>query len=231
MTPAAFAAYLDATNLKLDATEPEIRTLCLEAIEEAYFSVMLYPAALPLARSILEGSAVKLGTVAGFPSGCSCLASKRAELVDAAILGAHEIDVVAPHFALRAGRHEVVEGELKVLAKVARDANLTLKVIVETCYLDETMKGVALRICEDAGVDFIKTSTGFGSAGAQVADIQRWKSEKRGNLRIKASGGIRNLEAALALIHAGADRLGVSAAGKLMQSLRDGLCATPDPLV
>lgn len=225
MTPEKLASYFDATNLKLDATTADIRKLCEDAQEVGAYSVMIYPGSVKFAGDILIGSNVKVGTVAGFPSGRFSTAAKKAEIVEAAKNGADEVDVVANYAELIAGNSIFVESELKQLAEAAHDMGLGLKVIVETCYLTEQLVLDSLKICEAAGADFIKTSTGFGSAGATVEHIGLWKANRQGNIQLKAAGGIRNLADALALIEAGADRLGLSAAIPIIEAFKTGTAA------
>jgi len=225
MTPEKLASYFDATNLKLDATVDDIRKLCADAQLVGAYSVMLYPGSVKLANDILAGSKVKVGTVAGFPSGRFSTAAKRAEIVEAAKNGADEVDVVANYPELIAGNGMFVESELKQLADTAHDMGVLLKVIVETCYLSRTLVLDSLKICEAAGADFIKTSTGFGSAGATAENIALWKANRQGSIQLKAAGGIRNLQDALALIEAGADRLGLSAAIPIIEAFKTGKAA------
>ncbi|MEQ9825678.1 MAG: deoxyribose-phosphate aldolase [Puniceicoccaceae bacterium] len=222
MTPESLARYFDATNLRLDATVSDIRQLCADATAVKAYSVMLYPTSVKLASDVLAGTGVKVGTVAGFPSGRFSTAAKAAEIREAAKNGADEVDVVANYAELIAGNSIFVESELKQLSQTAHDMGVLLKVIVETCYLSESLQLDALRICEAAEVDFIKTSTGFGSAGATVETIALWKANRRENIQLKAAGGIRNLTDALALIDAGADRLGLSAAIAIIEEFKTG---------
>jgi deoxyribose-phosphate aldolase len=229
MTPEALAKYFDSTNLKLDASADDIRNLCKEAVEIGAYSVMLYPGSVALARSILEGTDVKVGTVAGFPSGRFATASKAAEIVEAAKHGAHEIDVVANYPELILGNTAFVEAELTLLSRIAHESGALLKVIVETCYLNDQQILDSLNICETAGVDFIKTSTGFGSAGAKPVHISLWNSRRQGSIKIKAAGGIRTLSDAKTLIDAGADRLGLSSASAIINELRTGEAADGEP--
>jgi deoxyribose-phosphate aldolase len=220
MTPSDFAATLDATNLKLDATDGEICALCDEAAHAGYASVCIYPTSVSLCSDILYSSKAKVCTVIGFPHGRSSFKSKRKEITIAKDNGADEVDIVMNYAALRAGDKSVVSEEIIRLCKVARESDLLTKIIVETCYLNEKQKLTALKICEKAGADFIKTSTGFGSGGATVEDIKLFADNRKGSIKIKASGGIRTLKDALALIDAGAERLGVSAAGALLAELK-----------
>jgi deoxyribose-phosphate aldolase len=220
MTPADFAATLDATNLKLDASDGEICALCDEAAHAGYASVCVYPTSVSMCADILYNTSARVCTVIGFPHGRSSLEAKREEILRAKHHGAAEVDIVMNYAALRAGEKGLATEELVQLCQTARDAQLLTKIIVETCFLNEAQKLAALSACETAGADFIKTSTGFGSAGANVDDIQLFATQRTGAIKIKASGGIRSLSSALALLDAGAERLGVSAAAALLAELK-----------
>jgi len=216
MRPTALTGYLDSTNLRLDSADADLRTLCTDAREYGFAAVMLYPASVPLAAQALAGCPVHVGTVIGFPHGRTSTAAKECEIRAMAAAGAHEVDIVMNYADLRGGRKTAVAAELGRLAAVARELRLLSKVIVETCFLDRAQKLAALAVCEDAGVDFIKTSTGFGAAGATVDDVKLFADHRRGPIRIKAAGGIKNLAQARALIAAGAERLGTSSAVALV---------------
>jgi deoxyribose-phosphate aldolase len=216
MTSAQLAAALDSTNLRLDAPAADIVALCKEAAEHRFACVMIYPASVPLAARELAGTGIKIGTVIGFPSGRFSTAAKAAEITTMHAAGAHEVDIVMNYAALRDGDLKTVDAELRTLVKLAHGHGQLIKVIVETCYLDPTQQITALRLCEDAGADFIKTSTGFGTAGAKVADIAAWASARRGGIQLKASGGIKTLADARALLAAGATRLGTSNAASIL---------------
>jgi len=220
ITPAQFAAMLDATNLRLDATEADIRALCREAAAQHCACVMIYPASVPLAARELSGSGVPIGTVIGFPSGRFTTAAKAAEIDAVAAAGAKEVDIVMNHAALRDGHESEVAAELDALVSRAHKNGQIVKIITENCYLTEAQMLVALRLCEDAGADFIKTSTGFGSAGAKPEHIALWARHRCGNIKLKAAGGIKTLRDALALVDAGAERLGTSSAHALLTELR-----------
>jgi deoxyribose-phosphate aldolase len=219
MNASDFAATLDATNLKLDASDGEICALSDEAAHAGYASVCVYPSSVSICSDILYNSKAKVCTVIGFPHGRSSLESKREEIIRAKANGANEVDIVMNYAALRADDKTIVTEEIVRLCVVARESELLTKVIVETCYLNEAQKLTALAICEKAGADFIKTSTGFGSGGATIEDIKLFADNRKGSIKIKASGGIRALSDALALIEAGAERLGVSAARELLAEL------------
>lgn len=229
MTPtsAEFAAALDSTNLRLDATEADIETLCREAHTHHFACVMIYPTSVPLAARLLAGSTARIGTVIGFPSGRFSTRAKAAEIDAMAGAGAHEVDIVMNYAALRAGRERDVATELGELTQRAHGHGQLVKVITENCYLTETEILNALKLCEEAGVDFIKTSTGFGSAGAKLDHIRLWAQHRRGSMKIKAAGGIKTLADALALIEAGAARIGTSNATALLAELGGAKAAAP----
>lgn len=220
LTPEQFAATLDSTNLRLDATAADITALCHEAQANRFACVMIYPASVPLAAQVLAGSGIRIGTVIGFPSGRFTTASKAAEIDAMASAGAHEVDVVMNYAVLRDGREAEVAAELNDLTRRAHSHGQLVKVITENCYLNDAQILASLRLCEDAGVDFIKTSTGFGSAGAKLDHIKLWAGKRRGSIRIKAAGGIKTLPDALSLIAAGAERLGTSSAAALLAEYR-----------
>ena len=227
MNSAPLSSFLDSTNLRLDATDADLRTLCADARRHRLAAVMLYPASVPLAVAALAGSPVRIGTVIGFPHGRAPSAAKEAEIRAMAADGAHEVDIVMNYADLREGRRAAVAAELGRLAAVAHEQHLLVKVIVETCYLDRAQKLAALALCEDAGAEFIKTSTGFGAAGATIDDVKLFADHRKGAIRIKAAGGIKTLAQARALIAAGAARLGTSAAAALVQEEAGGPAAAP----
>ncbi|WOO41944.1 deoxyribose-phosphate aldolase [Rubellicoccus peritrichatus] len=218
MNAKEIARYFDSTNLKLDATEPDLILLCEEAAALGCATVCLYPSNVSLAVERLSGSEVKVATVIGFPSGRFSTKAKAEEIRAAFHAGANDMDIVMDYPALREGKVDLVSRELDALCGLCRELGVLSKIIVETCFLNLDQRMTALQICEDSGADFIKTSTGFGTAGAQLADVKAW-ADKRRSIKIKASGGIRTFADAKALIDAGAERLGLSAAGAIIQEL------------
>lgn len=222
MNSSSLAAHLDSTNLRPDATAANLRLLCEDARRCAFAAVMIYPASIPFARGILAGCDVRIGTVIGFPHGRDATAAKEAGVRTAAEMGAHEVDIVMNYAGLREGNPQPVAEEISRLAGLARGMKLVTKIIVEACYLDRAQKLAALRICEDAGVDFIKTSTGFGAGGATLDDVKLWAGHRRGAIRIKAAGGIKTVPQARAFIAAGAERLGTSHAVSLLREETGG---------
>lgn len=227
MTAAELAATLDSTNLRLDATEADIAALCDEAAAQRFACVMLYPASVAFAARRLHGTGMRIGTVIGFPSGRFSTAAKRAEIEAMHAAGAHEVDIVMNYAELREGRGAAAGAEIAALTQRAHELGLLVKVIVETCYLDAAQRLAALRLCEAAKADLIKTSTGFGSAGAKVEHIQEWAAARAGTIGLKASGGIKSLRDAQALLGAGATRLGTSSAAAIVAEFRGQAPAAP----
>jgi deoxyribose-phosphate aldolase len=219
-----FAAHLDATNLKLNATDAEICALCDEAAHAEYASVCIYPESVSVCSNILYSTPVHVCTVIGFPHGRSTVDSMCAEIRKVKDNGADEVDIVINYASLRAGDRNYVTEQMQAVCSVAKELNLLSKIIVETCFLTRAQKLSALKICESAGANFIKTSTGFGTAGASVEDVQLFRDHRAADIQIKASGGIKTFTDAKALIEAGATRLGVSAANSLIAELNG---ATP----
>ncbi|MFA6961368.1 MAG: deoxyribose-phosphate aldolase [Opitutaceae bacterium] len=215
-TAAQLASFLDSTNLRLDASESDIEQLAREAALHRFACVMIYPASVPLAARVLAGTGTRIGTVIGFPSGRFATEAKVAEITAACRAGAHEVDIVMNYPALRAGHFAEVTAEVMRLTALAHDQGQLIKVIVETCFLDDAQKLTALEICESAGADFIKTSTGFGTGGAKTADIAAWAAARKRGIALKASGGIKTLADARSLIEAGATRLGTSSAAAIL---------------
>ena len=228
MTAAEFAATLDSTNLRLDATEADLAALCAEAAVHRFACVMLYPANVAFAARQLAGTGIRIGTVVGFPSGRFATAAKLVEVETARTAGAHEVDIVMNYPALRAGRPAEAGDEIAALTARAHALGLLVKVIVETCYLEAPQRLAALRLCEAAGADFIKTSTGFGAAGARPEHLCEWAAARVRPIGLKASGGIRTLADARPLLAAGAIRLGTSNAGAILaEFVRAGAAETP----
>jgi len=216
--------YIDHSLLKPNATEEQFEKLLDEAIEYEFAAICLSPYMAVPARQVLNTtgySHIKVCTVVGFPHGNIPLQLKVEEARYFFGRGIDEIDFVLNYGELKNKKFDLIIKELQLMGKTASNAGGTLKCIVETCYLTEKEKDTIFHYIKDYAphIDYIKTSTGFGSAGAQVEDVARW-SELRGNASrplIKASAGISDLDTALAMIEAGADRLGTSAGVKIME--------------
>ncbi|GAB3305212.1 2-deoxyribose-5-phosphate aldolase [Hymenobacter tenuis] len=212
------AATIDHTLLKPDATPDQIAQLCREAAANQFASVCVPPCYVRFAAEQLQGSGVPVCTVIGFPLGYALAKVKFFEAHQALSDGATELDMVINVGALKAGRLDEVEEEIGQLAELCHLRGALLKVIIETGLLTEEEIVTACRLCEEAGADFVKTSTGFANRGASVADIMLMRRSLPGGIRIKASGGIRTRTAALALIAAGADRIGSSNSLALLEA-------------
>jgi deoxyribose-phosphate aldolase len=203
--------YIDHTLLKPEATLAQIEKLCQEARENEFFSVCVNSYYVKSAVSLLAGSKVKVCTVVGFPLGASTMETKRFEAMKAIAEGAKEVDMVINISAIKSGNWQYVLDDMSSLAQVCHQQGAILKVILETCLLNEEEKKKACELAVKAKVDFVKTSTGFSSAGATIEDVKLMRSIVGPNMGVKASGGIRNPETAMAMIQAGATRLGTSA--------------------
>jgi deoxyribose-phosphate aldolase len=212
MTPpfTDLAARIDHTLLRPDATQDQIRTLCAEAAAAGFASVCVPPCYVRYAAEQLHGTGVPVCTVVGFPLGYQITKVKFFEAHQALTDGATELDMVINVAAFKSGRLEEVEDEIGQLAELCHFKGALLKVIIETALLTEAEIVAACALCAAAGADFVKTSTGFASRGASVADIELMRRVLPGSMRIKAAGGIRTRAAALTLVAAGADRIGSS---------------------
>lgn len=218
-TPAGpwdLAPLIDHTLLKADATGAQVETLCAEARQFGFASVCVNPIWVPLAAASLRGSAVRVCTVVGFPLGAAATRSKAFEAETALRDGAQEVDMVLALGPVKSGQWDRVAGDFQAL-RAAVPAPATLKVILETCLLTDDEKIRACELALEAGLDFVKTSTGFSTGGATEADVALMRRTVGTALGVKASGGIRTYEAALAMVLAGATRLGLSASVAVAQ--------------
>jgi len=209
LTPAQLAAFIDHTLLKPDASHAQIEQLCAEAREHNFFSVCVNGSWVMTARHLLENSDVKVACVVGFPFGAMSSDVKRFETEVAIDDGAQEIDVVLNIARLQAGEDKYVFREIVDVVEAADER--TVKVILETCLLTDADKIRACKLVLDSGAHFLKTSTGFSTAGATVADVKLMRETVGPQFGVKASGGIRDAQTALAMIASGATRLGTSA--------------------
>jgi deoxyribose-phosphate aldolase len=208
------AKMIDHTNLNPTATVEDIKKLCEEAKEHEFASVCVNPIYVPLSAKLLEESSVKVCTVVGFPLGANTTETKSFETRNAIKNGAQEIDMVMNIGAFKSGAYEIFKSDIKAVVDATKTAGVTsdiiVKVILETCYLDEEEIVKACEIAKDGGVDFVKTSTGFGSYGARVEDVSLMRKTVGRDVGVKASGGIKNFEDALKMLDAGANRIGAS---------------------
>jgi deoxyribose-phosphate aldolase len=218
-TPKTLAAIIDHTFLKPYGPPADIERLCQEARAYGFAMVAVNPAEVERCVALLHGTNVRVGAAIGFPLGQNTSAVKAFETQDAIAKGAGEIDMVINIRALQAGQLEVMRREIETLAELCREADATSKVILETCYLTDDEKRTVCELAVQAGVDFVKTSTGFGTAGATVKDVQLMRAVVGPEMGVKAAGGIRTLEDALAMIQAGATRLGTSSGVEIIEAL------------
>ena len=208
--------YIDHTNLKPAATRADIEKLCAEAREWDFASVCVNPCNIPLCKQLLAGSDVMTCTVIGFPLGQNTTAVKVAETEDAYALGCDEFDMVINVGRLKDGDADYVKAEIAAVVAAARGR--TVKVIIETGLLTDEEKALATRLSCEAGAHFVKTCTGVSVGVATVADVQIMKANLSGGAIIKASAGIRSYADTMALIEAGASRIGTSAGISIMES-------------
>jgi len=227
ITPQKLAAMIDHTFLKPTGTPADIERLCAEAREHRFFAVCVHPSEVRRSVELLRDSGVAVATVAGFPLGQSTGAMKTAEAREAIALGAREVDMVLNIRALARGDLAYVESEIRAVADACRSAGALCKVIIEACYLDDAMKRSACLAAKNAGAHFVKTSTGFATGvsvtGATVADVRLMRLTVGPDMGVKAAGGIRSLATALAMIDAGASRIGTSAGVEIMRELERGV--------
>lgn len=219
LTQSQLAKYMDHTLLKADATLDGIDRVVAEAKQFGCASVCVNPFWVPYVARLLDGSGVATCTVVGFPLGASSTASKVFETTDAIANGADEIDMVINIGELKAGHAELVREDIRAVAEATHAGGKLLKVIIECCLLTDDEKRLACLLCAEAGVDFVKTSTGFSTGGATVADVTLMRECVGPDFGVKAAGGIRTLADAYAMIEAGASRLGVSAAASILAEL------------
>ncbi|NLX65063.1 MAG: deoxyribose-phosphate aldolase [Clostridiaceae bacterium] len=211
--------YIDHTLLKADATEEQIKILCQEALKYDFASVCVNSCYVNLVADMLKGSDVKTCCVVGFPLGAMNSKAKAFETKTAVDLGAEEIDMVINIGALKSGNLGLVKDDIaSVVAAAGKDA--LVKVIIETCLLNNDEKIVACNLSMEAGAHFVKTSTGFSTDGAVEHDVVLMRKTVGSKMGVKASGGIRDLDTALSMIKAGADRIGTSSGIKIIQQFQ-----------
>ena len=211
VTVEQLANMIDHTNLKAFADDAAFEKLCDEAKKYNFKMVASNPAQTVRCKKKLEGSPVHVGAAIGFPLGQTTLECKIFETKDAIEKGADEIDYVINVAELKNKNYDYIKKEMEEIVKICREAGKTSKVIFENCYLTDDEKRKVAEIAKEVKPDFIKTSTGFGTGGATVEDVKLMKSVVGDEVKVKAAGGIRDLKTALAMIEAGAERLGTSA--------------------
>ncbi len=213
------ARMIDSTNVRATATKSEIEKLCKEAIQYSFRCAVVNPIYVKFGAKLLEGSNVKVCSTIGFPFGVSLPEIKALEAVKAVEDGAEELDMVINLSAFKTGDYELVKRDIAAVADIKRiSKDIVVKVIIETAWLARDEKIIACKLVKEAGADFVKTSTGFFGKGATVEDVRLMRQTVGDSMGVKAAGGIRTHTDAIAMIEAGANRLGTSAAVAIMES-------------
>ena len=226
LTPASLAKYFDHTLLKPFVTEERLREFCLESDRYGFAMVAINSAPVKFCREVLKNSAVHVGAAIGFPLGQTTVEDKVFETRQAIAEGADEIDYVVNLVKLKSGDLAFVEDEMRRIVEVCNEHGKISKVIFENCYLTDDEKKTLCEIALKVRPTFIKTSTGFGTpekgiaVGATVEDVRLMKSMVGDAVKVKAAGGVRTLADALAMIEAGAERIGTSAGVKIVEELK-----------
>lgn len=210
MTVTNLARITDHTLLKPDAAEREIVALCHEAQEHKFAAVCVNPCYVRTAAKLLHGTGICVAAVVGFPLGATYTEAKVQEVFMVKAHGGKEVDMVMNIGWAKSGNWQAVEDDVFRVVNAAHSCSLIIKVIIETCLLNDDEKKTAAEIVKRSGADFIKTSTGFAGGGADIEDVRHLKEWVGESVKVKASGGIRTREFALELVAAGADRLGTS---------------------
>ena len=217
INPSALAKIIDHTALRPETTDKQIVQLCKDAGEFGFGAVCIAPIWVTLAVKTLGCASTKVATVVGFPHGNVPSNIKTFEAMQAINSGANELDVVINIGALKSGNQEVVFQDIQSVVHMAKKSGIIIKAIIETSLLTDDEKVLASQLVEKAGADFVKTSTGFTASGATVRDVALIKRTVGNRLGVKASGGIRDLATALAMIEAGATRLGCSSSVSILK--------------
>jgi len=211
---------IDHTLLKPTATEEQIRQLCAEARQYKFATVCVNPTWVALCADLLVDSQVDVCTVIGFPLGANLPELKAHEAAQCIAAGAAELDMVINIGALKSGNHELVAADIRGVVDEAHPLGAHVKVIIETAYLTDEEKVIACTLAKAAGADYVKTSTGFGPAGATAADIALMRRTVGPEMGVKAAGGIRTAADALAMLAAGATRIGASASIQILREVQ-----------
>ena len=214
------AGMIDHTNLKAFATEADFQKLCDEAKAYGFKSVAINTYPVAMCRKMLEGTDVLTGAAVGFPLGQMTIASKAAEAKNAISDGCQEFDYVLNVGKVKEHDYAYIEEEMQQMVRTAREAGICVKVIFETCYLTEEEIIEIAKIASRVKPDFVKTSTGFGTAGAKAEHVRLMKQYAGSDVQVKAAGGIRSWEAAKEMIEAGATRLGTSSGVKIIEEMK-----------
>ncbi len=215
------ARMIDHSLLHPSLTSEDIRKGCAEGLKYGFAAVVVNPVHIPIVAKVLQGSHVKVCSVLSFPFGLSSSAVKAHEASTVLAEGAQEIDMVMNFSALRSGEPDLVRNDIIAVVGEAKQFSkgVVVKVILENCYLSDEQKIQACVLAAEAGADYVKTSTGFGTGGATVEDVRLMRKAVGQNLGVKAAGGIRTLDQALKMVEAGANRIGTSASVSIVESL------------
>ena len=211
--------YIDNTLLKPEATPEQIKAICADSVVLGCASVCVNSSYVPLVAECLQGSDVKVCTVIGFPLGMASTASKAFEASNAVKEGADELDMVINVGRLKAKEYDFVRQDIEAVVKAG--CGKTVKVIIETSLLTDDEKVIACKLAKEAGAHFVKTSTGFNGGGANVHDIALMRATVGPEMGVKASGGVRDYDSAIALIEAGASRIGASSGRKIIEGAHE----------
>ena len=213
------AKLIEHTLLKPDATRNQVATLCHEAVKYGFHAVMVNPVNVGLATTLVRGTSVKVGTVVGFPLGANLTITKLVEAETALRHGAHELDMVMNIGALKSGQRVLVQTEIRSLTQLAHRHGAVLKLILENALLSQEEKILACALAVEAGVDFVKTSSGLADSGATAYDVALMRGVVGLNIGVKAAGGIRTAAHLLEMVDAGANRIGTSAGVQIVQEM------------
>lgn len=211
------APYIDHTVLKQTTTVEDVEKVCKEALEYGFAAVCIPPLYVKKAKELLKDSAIKVATVIGFPFGYCAIEAKVAEIVLAIVDGADELDVVVNVSAIKNGDWTFIANEINTVMPIVKNKNKVIKVIIESGVLTDDEIITCCDIYGAAGVDFVKTSTGYAEKGASIHDVQLIRAHLADAIKIKASGGIRSYSFAKELINAGANRIGCSASVQIVK--------------
>lgn len=220
LTPEQLAKYFDQTLLKAYVSDEEFKEFCEECKKYNFKMVAINSAPVTKCKKFLEGSDVLVGAAIGFPLGQTTIEAKVFETIQAIENGADEIDYVINIVELKNRNLEYIREEMKKIVDICKEKKVTSKVIFENCYLTDEEKKMLCVIALEVGPDFVKTSTGFGTGGATIEDVKLMKSIVGDRIKIKAAGGVRDLETALAMIEAGVERIGTSAGVTIIEELK-----------
>ena len=211
------AKMIDHSLLRPELTERDIRRGCEIARKYKVATVCCGPSAVPLVKGLLAGSNVKTTTVVGFPHGYSTTETKVFEAEQAIKNGALELDMVLNVGKLRSGDHDYVKGDIQAVVQVAHRHDVPVKVILENYYLTDEQKKIACHLCEEAGADWVKTSTGFAGGGATLEDLKLMRENVSPKVQVKAAGGVRDLDMAIKVREAGCTRFGATRTETIME--------------